>query len=170
MRAYGESGNILFDADRGEPLAHAAAIETAIERDLGPRVGATSSAGERRVSPPSTRSSRAGHRRAGALPVAFLFPPDEDFGAVSQAAAAAAYKAAFDKLTLPAAEDERGIFVGPPELDLPVVYLLLPHGYETTKLTRLYTRALAGHRRCRAGPAHRAELWPSSPGEGPAAA
>ena len=63
---------------------------------------------------------------------------------MSQAAAAAAYRAAFDKLSLPAAEDERAIFAGPPDLDLPVVYLLLPHGSETTKLTRLYVERSLG--------------------------
>ena len=145
VRTYGEGGNILFDAGDDEPLAHAAAIETAVERDLGPRVGAlVVTAGElARVAAadPFLREPGVGEQ---ALHVAFLFPPDEDFGAVSQAAAAAAYRAAFDKLSLPAAEDERAIFAGPPDLDLPVVYLLLPHGSETTKLTRLYVERSLG--------------------------
>ena len=145
VRIYGESGNILFDADGGEPLAHAAAIAVAIERDLGPRVGVLvlSAADLARIASSDPFLDEPGIDEQ-ALHVAILFPPDEDFGAVSEAAAGAAYKAAFDKLTLPAAEGERAAFVGPPELAHSVVYLLLPHGDEGTRLTRLYIERSLG--------------------------
>ena len=157
VRTYGEGGNILFDAGDGEPLAHAAAIETAVERDLGPRVGALVVTADElarvAAADPFLREPGIGEQ---ALHVAFLFPPDEDFGAVSEIAAAAAYRAAFDKLSLPAAEDERAVFAGPPDLAhagrVPAP-AARPRGHEADEALR---RALARHRRCSAGPAHRA--------------
>ena len=95
VRTYGESGNMLFDAEGGEPLAHAAAIETAVERDLGPRVGVlVMTAGElARVAASDPFLDEPGIDEQ-ALYVTLLFPPDEDFGPVSEAAAAAAYETA----------------------------------------------------------------------------
>jgi uncharacterized protein (DUF1697 family) len=139
VRGHGEGGNILFGAEEGGTLAHAAAIETAVERDLGPRVGVlVLTAGElaRVAAADPFLDDLEVDRRS--LHVVMLFPPDEDFGAVSEAAAAAAYEAAFDRLKPPAAAGERAAFVGPPAVSRAVVYLCLPNGVESTELSRFY--------------------------------
>ena len=74
------------------------------------------------------------------LHATFLFGAhgEADFGAASDAAYCAVYKAAFKKLELPAAEGEEAAFVGAPPLATPVVYLKLPHGYGRTKLNNAW--------------------------------
>jgi uncharacterized protein (DUF1697 family) len=74
------------------------------------------------------------------LHATFVLPAaaENDFGPADEAAYAAVYRAAFDRLALPAEEGERAAFIGPPTLTTPVVYLSLPHGYGRTKLNNAY--------------------------------
>jgi uncharacterized protein (DUF1697 family) len=155
LRTYVQSGNAVFDAGDNEPAsALATAIETRIERDLGPRVGVLVLPGEALAdvvaANPFTAGGEAGRSGENAaaeaiLHATFLFGPhgEADFGEATEAAYCAVYKAAFTKLELPAADGERAAFVGAPPLATPVVYLELPHGYGRTKLNNaLFERKL----------------------------
>ena len=131
-----DNGALLFEAEGGEPLEHADAIAVAVERDLGPRVGVLV------VTPEDLRQVVAGdplQNEAGiddqSLHVLFLFTAESDFGPSSVAAWSDAYRAVFGRLELPATNGERAVFGGTPEISTPVVYLYLPHGSESTKLT-----------------------------------
>jgi len=134
-RIYLENGNLIFEAQGGEPLEHADAIAVAIERDLGPRVGVLVVTSEdlRQVVAGNPFLSETGIEQW--LHVLFLFTAESDFGPSSVAASSDAYRAAFGRLGLPAAEGERAVFAGTPEISTPVIYLCLPHGSESTKLT-----------------------------------
>lgn len=75
------------------------------------------------------------------LHATFLFGSadgEADFGEASRAAYSDAFKAAFNRLELPADEGEETAFVGVPPLAAPVVYLKLPHGYGRTKLNNAW--------------------------------
>jgi uncharacterized protein (DUF1697 family) len=145
VRTYLQSGNAVFDARDDEPAqALATAIEIRIERDLGPRVGVLVLPGEAMADVAAANPFLAQGDEGGAAAVAedgilhatFLFGAhgEADFGDATDAAYCAVYKAAFQKLELPAAEGEEAGFVGAPPLATPVVYLKLPHGYGRTKL------------------------------------
>ena len=155
VRTYLQSGNAVFDARDDEPAsALATAIETRVERDLGPRVGVLVLPGESladvAAANPFTGGSEAGLSGESAaaestLHATFLFGAhgEADFGEATEAAYCAVYKAAFNKLELPAADGERAAFVGEPPLATPVIYLELPHGYGRTKLNNaLFERKL----------------------------
>jgi uncharacterized protein (DUF1697 family) len=155
VRTYLQSGNAVFDAGDDEPAsALATAIEVRIERDLGPRVGVLVLPGESMAdvvaANPFTASGepgRTGERAAAitSLHATFLFGShgEADFGEATEAAYCAVYKAAFNKLELPAADGERAAFVGAPPLATPVIYLELPHGYGRTRLNNaLFERKL----------------------------
>ena len=138
VRTYLQSGNAVFDAgDDTEPAsALATAIEMRIERDLGPRVGVLVLPGESIADVAAANPFLDGGSDTGILHATFLFGPhgEADFGEASDAAYCAVYKAAFNKLELPADEGEEAAFVGAPPLAAPVIYLKLPHGYGRTKL------------------------------------
>lgn len=141
VRTYLQSGNAVFDAAPDEPAsALATAIEVRIERDLGPRVGVLVLPGEALVdvvaANPFLTGGAAGAAPEGSLYATFLFGShgEADFGEASEVAYCAVYRAAFDKLELPAQEGEAAAFVGMPPLAGPVIYLRLPHGYGRTKL------------------------------------
>jgi uncharacterized protein (DUF1697 family) len=160
VQTYLQSGNAVFQADGGEPHEHAAAIEMAIERDLGPRVGvlvlrATELMRVVEASPLAGEGSECdvGAAAASAAPggstwlhATFLFTSvaDADFGPATVADYAAAYEEIFGRLTLPAKDGERAVFVGVPPLAGPVVYLCLPHGYGRTKLNNAYFERTMG--------------------------
>jgi uncharacterized protein (DUF1697 family) len=137
VRTYLQSGNAVFDAgDGSEPAsALATAIEMRIERDLGPRVGVLVLPGES-IADVSAANPFLEGGGTGILHATFLFGAhgEADFGEASDAAYCAVYKAAFNKLELPADEGEKAAFVGAPPLAAPVIYLKLPHGYGRTKL------------------------------------
>lgn len=141
VRTYLQSGNAVFDADEAPPLEHAAAIEVRVERDIGPRVGVRVLSAEEmaRVAAANPFADGAGVDEKW-LHVTFVFSAasEGDFGPATEEAFGAVYKAAFDKLTMPAAEGERAALVGSPTLPTPVVYLRLPHGYGRTKLNNGY--------------------------------
>jgi uncharacterized protein (DUF1697 family) len=149
--------------------AFAEAIAVRLERDLGPRVGVRVLGAEElhRVvaanpfagGPPACADAPTSEGAVGgtvapaeaagdeaSLHATFLLPAatESDFGPVDEAAYAAVYRAAFDKLELPAVEGEAAAFVGPPDLDTPVVYLRLPHGYGRTKLNNAYFERVLG--------------------------
>jgi uncharacterized protein (DUF1697 family) len=138
VRTYLQSGNAVFDAgDNTEPAsALATAIEMRIERDLGPRVGVLVLPGESIADVAGANPFLEGGGDTGILHATFLFGPhgEADFGEASDAAYCAVYKAAFNRLELPADEGEEAAFVGAPPLAAPVIYLKLPHGYGRTKL------------------------------------
>ena len=151
VRTYLQSGNAVFDAgDGAEPAAAlATAIETRIERDIGPRVGVLVLPGEAMADISAANpflggdgddEPDAGDRDQTSLHATFLFGAhgEADFGEASDAAYCAVYKAAFKKLELPAADGEEAAFVGAPPLATPVVYLKLPHGYGRTKLNNTW--------------------------------
>ena len=151
VRTYLQSGNAVFDAgDGSEPAAAlATAIETRIERDIGPRVGVLVLPGEAMADISAANpflggdgdgEPDAGDRDQTSLHATFLFGAhgEADFGEASDAAYCAVYKAAFKKLELPAADGEEAAFVGAPPLATPVIYLRLPHGYGRTKLTNAW--------------------------------
>ncbi len=151
VRTYLQSGNAVFDAgDGSEPAAAlATAIETRIERDIGPRVGVLVLPGEAMADISAANpflggdgdgEPDAGDRDQTSLHATFLFGAhgEADFGEASDAAYCAVYKAAFKKLELPAADGEEAAFVGAPPLATPVIYLKLPHGYGRTKLTNAW--------------------------------
>lgn len=138
VRTYLQSGNAVFDAgDGSEPAAAlSTAIETRIERDMGPRVGVLVLPGEAMADVAAANPFLGGDEGRQFLHATFLFGAhgESDFGEASDAAYCAVYKAAFKKLELPADEGEEAAFVGAPPLATPVVYLKLPHGYGRTKL------------------------------------
>ncbi|HTX70434.1 MAG TPA: DUF1697 domain-containing protein [Thermoleophilia bacterium] len=163
VRTYLQSGNAVFEAgeDAGPPPALATAIEVRISRDIGPRVGVLvvpggAMAGVVAANPflsglgggaaaadePGLAGGAAGPPPdEGILHATFLFGSSDgeaDFGEASQAAYSDVFKAAFNKLELPADEGEEAAFVGIPPLAAPVVYLKLPHGYGRTKLTNAW--------------------------------
>ncbi len=160
VQTYLQSGNAVFQADSGEPHEHAAAIEMAIERDLGPRVGvlAMRAAELTRVveaNPLAGEGSEcdAGAAAASAVPggsawlhstLLFTSVADADFGPATVADYSAAYEQIFGTLTLPAREGERVVFVGAPPLAGPVLYLCLPNGYGRTKLNNAYFERTMG--------------------------
>lgn len=141
VRTYLQSGNVLFAADEGGPWEHAAAIEVAIERDLGPRVAVlvltADQLGAVVDENPLTRD-RAVEERSLHATLLITGVGDDDFGRADAAAYSRVYEAAFRGLELPAAEGERAVFVGAPPLAVPVVYLELPHGYGRTRLTNAF--------------------------------
>jgi uncharacterized protein (DUF1697 family) len=158
-RTYLQSGNAVFDAASGSLQEHAAAIALRIERDFAPRVGvlvldADDVARVVAANPFTTLDRLTAEDRLAADPgvderslhVTFLFGEagEAEFGVASEVAYSAAYKAAFAKMILPAAEGERAAFVGTPVLATPVVYLHLPHGYGQTKLTNIYFERTLG--------------------------
>lgn len=131
--------------------ALAETIAVRLERDLGPRVGVRVLGAEemRRVVAANPFAAGPAARPAAdeaTLHAAFLLPAatESDFGPVDEAAYAAVYRAAFDKLDPPAAEGEEAALVGPPALVTPVVYLSLPHGYGRTKLNNAYFERALG--------------------------
>lgn len=146
VETYLQSGNAVFDAEGGDQTGAsaqelAAAIETRIERDLGPRVGVLV------VSADAFARVVQANPFVGAADVdeqwlhaTFLLgsAAESDFGPTSEAAFSAVYEAAFRKLSLPAEAGERAAFVGAPALAVPVVYLYLPNGYGRTKLNNGY--------------------------------
>ena len=150
VRTYLQSGNAVFEAgDNEEPAAAlATAIEVRIERDLGPRVGVLVLPGETMADIATANPFLAGAAGEGGaigadekiLHATLLFGPhgEADFGEATDAAYCAVYKAAFNKLTLPAEDGEEAAFVGAPPLATPVVYLKLPHGYGRTKLNNAW--------------------------------
>jgi uncharacterized protein (DUF1697 family) len=146
VRTYLQSGNAVFDAgDGAEPAAAlATAIETRIERDIGPRVGVLVLPGEALLDVAAANpflASEGGLASAeDILYATFLFGAhgDADFGEASDQAYCAVYKAAFGKLELPAVDGEEAAFVGAPPLATPVIYLKLPHGYGRTKLNNAW--------------------------------
>jgi uncharacterized protein (DUF1697 family) len=160
VRTYLQSGNAVFDAgdEAGPPPALATAIEVRISRDIGPRVGVlvlpgSAMAGVIAASPFLARRPDGGRTGGaetgpdaarpdeGILHVTFLFGSadgEADFGEASQAAYSDVFKAAFDRLDLPAADGEEAAFVGAPALAVPVVYLKLPHGYGRTRLNNAW--------------------------------
>jgi uncharacterized protein (DUF1697 family) len=152
VRTYLQSGNAVFRAeppDGGETGGGtrelAARIEVRIERDLGPRVAVLvlAAADLARVVAGNLFARDTGVEPSH-LHVTFLFPPDDDFGTTAGVAAAATYKAAFDKLSLPAGPGERAAFEGVPTLASPVIYLHLPDGYGRSKLTNAYFERMLG--------------------------
>jgi uncharacterized protein (DUF1697 family) len=143
VRTYVQSGNALFDADGGAAQEHAAAIAVRIERDLGPRVAVLVLTAAEMLAVVTSNpfvAAGGGDGPSGekALHVTFLFPGDSDFGEASSEAFSAVYRQAFERLELPAEEDERAAFVGAPTLTTPVVYLELPRGYGRTKLNNAF--------------------------------
>jgi len=161
VRTYLQSGNAVFEADvaleadAASAQALAAAIEVRIERDLGPRVGVLVVPADAFAALASANPFVAAHAAGGGdahdgdeqwLHATFLFGSEgaSDFGRASEAAYSAVYEAAFKKLELPAAEDEKAVFVGVPPLAVPVVYLKLPHGYGRTRLTNAYLERRLG--------------------------
>jgi uncharacterized protein (DUF1697 family) len=149
VRTYLQSGNAVFSTRDDDPAqALATAIEVRIERDLGPRVGVLVLPGEGIGDVAAANPFLAGLAGDGpavavdesVLHATFLFGAhgEADFGAASDAAYCAVYKAAFMKLELPAAEGEGAAFVGAPPLATPVIYLKLPHGYGRTKLNNAW--------------------------------
>jgi len=141
VRTYLQSGNAMFEADAGSRQDHAAAIEVRIERDFGPRVGVRVLSAEEMARVAAANPFAAEPDAAEQwLHATFLLSSasEGDFGPATEEAFGAVYRAAFDKLTLPAQEGERAAFVGTPPLATPVVYLCLPHGYGRTKLSNAY--------------------------------
>jgi len=146
VRTYLQSGNAVFDAgDGAEPAAAlATAIETRIERDIGPRVGVLVLPGEAMLDVAAANPFLAGDGGLASaeniLHATFLFGAhgDADFGEASDQAYCAVYKAAFGRLDLPAVDGEEAAFVGAPPLATPVIYLRLPHGYGRTKLNNAW--------------------------------
>ena len=146
VRTYLQSGNAVFDAgDGAEPAAAlATAIETRIERDIGPRVGVLVLPGEAMLDVAAANpflASEGGLASAeNILHATFLFGAhgEADFGEASDQAYCAVYKAAFGKLELPAVDGEEAAFIGAPPLATPVIYLKLPHGYGRTKLNNAW--------------------------------
>ena len=135
--------------DGAEPAAAlATAIETRIERDLGPRVGVLVLPGETMADVAAANpflTVRRGESGATGvdekiLHATLLFGAhgEADFGEAPDSAYCAVYKAAFGKLELPAEDGEEAAFVGAPPLATPVVYLKLPHGYGRTKLNNAW--------------------------------
>jgi len=147
VRTHLQSGNVVFDADDAPSLERAAAIEVRIERDLGPRVGVRvlRAAEMARVVAANPFAAEPGVDEK-ALHATFILSAasEGDFGPATEEAFAAAYRAGFEKLGLPAAEGERAAFVGTPPLASPVVYLHLPHGYGRTKLNNAYFERALG--------------------------
>lgn len=156
VRTYLQSGNAVFDAGDAGDAEPASALATAIEmrigRDIGPRVGVLVLPGEAmgdiRAANPFLDGAAAGGSGVddeSVLHATFLFGShgEADFGEATEAAYCAVYKAAFNKLELPAGDGEAAAFVGAPPLATPVVYLKLPHGYGRTKLSNaLFERKL----------------------------
>ena len=155
VRTYLQSGNAVFDVDEAAGCGGRAARAGRRHRDADrPRHGAARGSarpgrrrlGGRRGREPVRRRRRRRPNSRGAdvdpswLHVTFLFggAGEADFGPASDQAFSDAYAAAYDKLTLPAAEGEQAVFAGLPELATPVVYLCLPHGYGRTKLNNGY--------------------------------
>ncbi|HEX5641118.1 MAG TPA: DUF1697 domain-containing protein [Thermoleophilia bacterium] len=146
VRTYLQSGNAVFDAgDGAEPAAAlATAIETRIERDIGPRVGVLVLPGEAMLDVAAANpflASEGGLASAeNILHATFLFGAhgEADFGEASDQAYCAVYKAAFGKLELPAVDGEEAAFIGAPPLATPVIYLKLPHGYGRTRLNNAW--------------------------------
>ena len=154
VRTYLQSGNAVFDVDETAAAAAttqelAAAIETRIGRDIGPRVGALvlEAGALATVAAANPFADAVGSERAGGagvdpgwLHITFLFggTGEADFGPASDEAFSDAYAAAYDKLSLSAVEGEQAVFAGLPALATPVVYLCLPHGYGRTKLNNAY--------------------------------
>jgi uncharacterized protein (DUF1697 family) len=146
VRTYLQSGNAVFDVDEtagaaATPQELAAAIETRIGRDMGPRVGAlVLDAGALAAVAAANPFTGVAGIDPGWLHVTFLFGGngEADFGPASDQAFSDAYAAAYDKLTLPAAEGEQAMFTGLPALATPVVYLCLPYGYGRSKLNNSY--------------------------------
>jgi uncharacterized protein (DUF1697 family) len=147
VRTYLQSGNAVFDVDdaagsgAATPQELAAAIETRIGRDMGPRVGAlVLDAGALAAVAAANPFAGAAGIDPGWLHVTFLIGGigEADFGPAPDKAFSDAYAAAYDKLALPAAEGEQAVFAGLPALATPVVYLCLPHGYGRTKLNNSY--------------------------------
>ena len=147
VRTYLQSGNVVFDADDAPSLERAATIEVRIERDLGPRVGVRvlRAAEMARVVAANPFAAEPGVDEK-ALHATFILSAasEGDFGPATEEAFAAAYRAGFEKLGLPAAEGERAAFVGTPVLATPVIYLYLPHGYGRTKLNNAYFERALG--------------------------
>ena len=162
VRTYLQSGNALFETDGGwlgdsgtvaaastiaPEVALAEALAVRIERDAGPRVGVrVLDAGEMaRVIAANPFAAEAAVDERW-LQATFLLPAaaENDFGPADEAAYAAVYRAAFDRLTLPAQDGERAALVGPPSLATPVVFLRLPHGYGRTKLNNAYFERALG--------------------------
>jgi uncharacterized protein (DUF1697 family) len=171
VRTYLQSGNAVFTADEAAVRAVGAvagdasgaagasatcasvtgalaeAIAVRLERDLGPRFGVRVLGADEMRRVVAANPFAAGPASDEApMHATFLLPAatESDFGPVDEAAYAAVYRAAFDKLELPAAESEAAAFVGPPDLDTPVVYLRLPHGYGRTKLNNAYFERVLG--------------------------
>mgnify|MGYP001072336537 CR=1 FL=1 len=138
VRTYLQSGNAVFDAADGEPpSALATAIALRIQRDIGPRIGVLVLTGDAMNDIVTANPFLAEGGSDEGLHVTFLFGVEDsgDFGEASEAAYSAVYEAAFRRLELPAREGEAAMLVGAPPLAAPVVYLKLPHGYGTSKLT-----------------------------------
>ena len=145
VRTYLQSGNAVFEARDAEPAAAlATAIETRIERDIGPRVGVLVLPGEAMAdvvaANPFLQTDAGLAPEETILHATFLFGAhgEADFGEASDQAYCAVYKAAFGKLELPAVDGEEAAFVGAPPLATPVIYLSLPHGYGRTKLNNAW--------------------------------
>jgi uncharacterized protein (DUF1697 family) len=139
VRTYLQSGNAVFDAADGEPVAAlATAIAVRIQRDVGPRIGVLVLPGEAMAdvveANPFFRVAAAADAEGHYATFLFGVEDQGDFGEASEAAYSAVYQAAFQRLELPAGEGEEAALVGAPPLAVPVVYLKLPNGYGRTRL------------------------------------
>ena len=118
VRTYVQSGNVVFEAESGEPGEHAAAIERLIAHDFGleSRVLVLTSQGLAQIAAANPFLATGADERS--LHATFLFTP------VAQTD--------FEVLRPPAQDGEEAALVGP------VVYLHLPHGYGRSKLGNAY--------------------------------
>ena len=116
VRTYVQSGNVVFEADGGEPAPHAAAIEELLGREFGVRGRVLVLTAERLAAiaaadPFTGADEKLRH-------VTFLFDPVEEV--------------VWTTLRLPAADGEQAAFSGK------AIYLYLPHGYGRSKLNNAY--------------------------------
>jgi uncharacterized protein (DUF1697 family) len=124
VRAYVQSGNVVFDAQGDDPSEHAAAIHGLIEREFGHDVRVLVLTAAELAQAAVANPFLASGTDEKALHVTFLFAPADSDGLGGR--------------ELPAHDGERAQRAGL------VIYLYLPHGYGRTKLNNAYFERALG--------------------------